>query len=487
MNSLEQRIKNFGAEKIFVALFLFVGVMILFTRPPYQLMDEINHFARTWQISEGIFLSPTTTIGDFIRGEHRSKKIFSFDDTAPPDTWRDNIYIAEVPASFLPEVFIADANHKHYVHAFKFDDVKNFLATPLNVQERELVMIPQTGVYPPPTYLPQAVVAIIGRALNLNAGIIFYAMGLSGLLFNAACVFAAMKLLPDAKPLIFLLAMMPMFLVEAASTSADAVTYGACIFATAWLLSLRQSTEKFSRAEIFGLIILAAVIAACKSVYGTILLLYFFIPRERVDNSAKKFWAFGIFLLAVNLSTALIWTELSVTAAGVEFYTSRYHGDLTADIAAQKIFVAEHPEAFFAAMINSLAHFKTWYAVSFIGTWSPQCDVTLPPIFYLLYGVTLIFFALSCAVPVKPIERAVMLFGTAMSVVAFFMMDYVIWSSVGGDMVYGIQGRYFIPLAPMVFVSMSFLPTMRRQNSIALFAGIFAGIMTLLTNFFAFY
>ncbi len=155
MNSLEQRIKNFGAEKIFVALFLFVGVMILFTRPPYQLMDEINHFARTWQISEGIFLSPTTTIGDFIRGEHRSKKIFSFDDTAPPDTWRDNIYIAEVPASFLQEVFIADANHKHYVHAFKFDDVKNFLATPLNVQERELVMIPQTGVYPPPTYLPQ--------------------------------------------------------------------------------------------------------------------------------------------------------------------------------------------------------------------------------------------------------------------------------------------------------------------------------------------
>ena len=138
-------------------------------------------------------------------------------------------------------------------------------------------------------------------------------------------------------------------------------------------------------------------------------------------------------------------------------------------------------------MINSLLYFKTWYAVSFIGTWAPQCDVTLPPIFYLLYGVTLIFFALSCAVPVKPLERAVMLFGAAISVGAFFMMDYVIWSSVGGELIGGIQGRYFIPLAPMVFVSMSFLPTMRRQNSIALFAGLFAGIMTLLTNFFAFY
>ena len=450
-------------------------------------MDEINHFARTWQISEGIFLSPTTTIGDFMRGDHRSKKIFSFDDTAPPDVWRDKIYIAEVPASFLQEVFIADANNKHYVHAFALADVKNFLATPLNAQNRELVMIPQTGVYPPPTYLPQAVVATIGRALNLNAGIIFYAMGLSGLLFNAACVFAAMRLLPDAKPLIFLLAMMPMFLVEAASTSADAVTYGVCIFATAWLLSMRQSTEKFSRTEIFALIILAAAIACCKSVYGTILLLYFFIPRERFGGSAKKFWAFGIFLLAVNLSTALIWTELSVTAADVQFYTSRYHGDLTANIAEQKIFVAEHPESFFAAMINSLLYFKTWYAVSFIGTWAPQCDVTLPPIFYLLYGVTLIFFALSCAVPVKPIERAVMLLAASISVGAFFFVHYLKWSPVGGEFVYGVQGRYFIPLAPMVFVAISFLPTMRRQNSIALFAGLFAGAMTLLTNFFAFY
>lgn len=485
MNSLEQRIKNFGAEKIFVALFLFVGVMILFTRPPYQLMDEINHFARTWQISEGIFLSPTTTIGDFMRGDHRSKKIFSL--MPPDDALNDKVYVAEMPASFLPDAFIVDANHKHYVHAFTLADVKNFLATPLNAQERELVLIPNTGVYPPPTYLPQAVVAAIGRALNLNAGIIFYAMGLSGLLFNAACVFAAMKLLPDAKPLIFLLAMMPMFLVEAASTSADAVTYGACLFATAWLLSLRQSTEKFSRAEIFGLIILAAVIVACKSVYGTILLLYFFIPRERVGGSAKKFWAFGIFLLAVNLSTALIWTELSVTMSGVELYTNYHLGFTETNIAAQKVFVAEHPEAFFAAMLNSLVQGKWWYLSNFIGSWGFLWNVTLPTLFYLLYGVTLIFFALSCAVPVKPLERAVMLFGAAMSVVAFFMMDYVIWSPVGGELIGGIQGRYFIPLAPMVFVSMSFLPTMRRPNSIALFAGLFAGIMTLLTNFFAFY
>ena len=65
MNRFEQRLENFGAEKIFVAIFLFFGVITLFMRPPYQLMDEINHFPRAWQISEGIFLSPTMTIREF--------------------------------------------------------------------------------------------------------------------------------------------------------------------------------------------------------------------------------------------------------------------------------------------------------------------------------------------------------------------------------------------------------------------------------------
>lgn len=487
MNSLERRIEHFGAEKIFIALFVLFGVMILFMRPPYQLMDEINHLPRAWQISEGIFLSPTITIGDFVNGaDVRSKKIFNLNQ-APADALNDKVYFAEMPVSFLPDDFIINANYKHYIHAFSIEGIEKFLATPLNAEECEPVLIPNTGFYPPPTYLPQAATAFIGRSLNLNAGAIFYLMGLNGLIFAAVCVFWAMKVLPEAKTLIFLLAMMPMFLVEATSTSADAVTFGVCFLGTAWLLSLRNSTEKFSRAEIFGLIILAIMLACSKSVYGTILLLYFLIPRERVGY-LKKFLLLGAGLLLLNLMTSLGWTEFALGTAGVEPANSRqYLGLQNVDVAAQKVFVVEHPQAFLDAVINSFGIGVVYYWISFMGFWGANGNFHLPYVFYVVYGITLIFFALTNGLRLTLAERSVFLFAATVSTFAFFLFDYLTWTPVGEDWIAGVQGRYFIPIAPMILGALSILPPMRHKHLIALAAGISSGVMMLSANFFAFY
>ena len=487
MNSLERRIENFGAEKIFIALFVLFGVTTLLMRPPYQLMDEINHLPRAWQISEGIFLSPTMTIGDFVNGaDVRSKKIFSLSQ-ASADAWGDKVYFAEMPVSFLPDDFIVDANYKHYIHAFSVEGIEKFLATPLNAKECEPVLIPNTGAYPPPTYLPQVIAAFIGQSLNLSAGAIYYLMGLSGLIFVAICVFWAMKFLPEAKTLIFLLAMMPMFLVEAASTSADAVTFGVCFLGTAWLLSLRNSTEKFSRAEIFGLIILAIMLACSKAVYGTILLLYFLIPRERVGG-LKKFLSLGAGLLILNLLTSLGWTELATNTTNVEPATSRiYLGLESVDIAAQKNFVAEHPAEFFNAIINSFGIGAIYYWISFIGLWGANGHFHLPYVFYLVYGITLIFFALTNGLRLTLAERAMLLFAAGISTTAFFLFDYLIWTSVGAEWIARVQVRYFIPIAPMILVASSILPPMRHKNLIALVVGVSGGVVMLAANFLAFY
>ena len=483
MDNLERRLENFGVEKIFIGIFLLFGVMILFMRPPYQLMDEINHLPRAWQISEGIFLSPTTTIGDFVNGaDYRSKKIFNL-RKAPADALNDKIYVAEMPVSLLLDDFIVNANHRHYIHSFSIEYIENFLATPLNADKCEPVLIPNTGVYPPPIYLPQALAALFGRILNLNAGIIFYLMGLIGLIFVAACVYWSMKFLPEAKQLIFLLAMLPMFIIEAASPSADAVTFGVCLIGTAWLLSLRNSTEKFSRAEIFELIILSIMLACSKSVYGTILLLYFLIPRERF----KKFWALGAAIVFVNLFVSLAWTYLSVTMTGVELYTDYYLGFTETNAAAQKIFVKEHSTVFFMALINSLFELKAWYLTNFIGSWGFSWNVNLPLMFYATYGMVLIFFALTNELSFKLGERGILIFAAAVSMIGFFFVHYLKWTPVGADYVKGVQGRYFIPIAPMILCALSILPPMKHKNLIAIAAGIFSGVMMLLANFFAFY
>lgn len=487
MNSLERRIEHFGAEKIFIALFVLFGVMILLTRPPYRLMDEPVHMARAWQISEGNFLSPTGSRDDVLKtvtGDN--KKSFGWTNRSP-EAATEKLFTASVPVSLIPDEFIFDVWDDSQDVKFSFDGLKKFLATPLNVDERESGFIPNTGTYPPPTYLPQAAAAFIGRSLNLSAGVIYYLMGLNGLIFAAVCVFWAMKVLPEAKELIFLLAMMPMFVVEAASISADAVTFGVCFLGTAWLLSLRNSTEKFSRAEIFGLIILAIMLACSKSVYGTILLLYFLIPPERV-GSLKKFLLLGAGLLLLNLMTSLGWTEFALGTAGVEPANSRqYLGLQNVDVATQKVFVVEHPQAFLDAVINSLGIGTVYYWISFMGLWGANGNFHLPYVFYVVYGITLIFFALTNGLRLTLAERAVFLFAATVSTFAFFLFDYLTWTPVGEDWIAGVQGRYFIPLAPMILGALSILPTMHHKNLIALAVGVSGGVVMLAANFFAFY
>ena len=481
MNRLEQWLENFGAEKIFITLFFLFGVIILFMRPPYRLMDEPVHFARAWQISEGIFLSPLKT-----QTEQGPDRNFGWKNLSP-EAATEKMYAASVPASLIPDEFLFEIEEDSTLRKFSFDALKKFLATPLNVDAREEGLIPNTGVYPPPTYLPQTLAALLGRILNLNAGIIYYLMGLSGLLFVTACVWGAMKFLPEAKPLIFLLAMLPMFLVEASSTSADAVTFGVCFLGTAWLLSLRNSTEKFSRAEIFGLMILSVMLACSKSVYGTILLLYFLIPRERV-GSLKKFFLLGAAILFLNLFVSLAWSWLAVGSTGAELATLRqYCGVKDVDVAAQKIFVAEHPTEFFSAIIYSVYVGGIYFWFISMGTWGANGEFYLPFTFYVAYSVPLIFFALTNGLKLKLGERGVLICAAAVSTLGFFFVHYLKWTAVGAEYVRGVQGRYFIPLAPMILFALSVLPPMRHKNLLATLAGVFSGVVMLLSNFFAFY
>lgn len=111
----------------------------------------------------------------------------------------------------------------------------------------------------------------------------------------------------------------------------------------------------------------------------------------------------------------------------------------------------------------------------------------MPPMFYIAYGITIIFFALSNGLSLKLGERGILIFAAFVSTLTLFVYDYLIWNAVGAKFIRGVQGRYFIPIALMIFGALSFLPPMRHKNLIALAAGVFSGVMMLLANFSAFY
>jgi len=117
---------------------------------------------------------------------------------------------------------------------------------------------------------------------------------------------------------------------------------------------------------------------------------------------------------------------------------------------------------------------------------SVECELA-DEIFCVLYGITLIFFGLTNGLRLTLAERAVLLFAAALSTVAFFLFDYLTWTPVGEEWIAGVQGRYFIPIAPMILGALSILPPMRHKNLIALVVGVSSGVVMLAANFLAFY
>ena len=479
LKNLERKIEAVGFEVVAVGLILIFATLVRIVTPPYQVADEINHFARAWQVSQGKFLSETAKVRTIEHGDNPTTKDqvrwSCQGGKVTLNAEDEEFFVAETPRSMMPPEFVLDVVNKF--HLVNFNMTRKFLSTPLNPDATELHLIPNTGSYSPPAYLPQAVAAFIGRQLNLSAGTIYFAMTLSALIFSATCVFLSMKLLPEKKILIFLLASMPMFLVEAASVSADAVIYGLCFLATAWILSLRKKSERLTGFEIFGLIIFAVTLGLLKQVYGAILLLYFLIPRSRFKSTAQ-FLGAGIFLLATELAVSTAWLYVSSDGGRIPLFTGFYMGLDGIDVAAQKNFILAHPTEFLAVFVRSLIHPDVWFAKTFFGVLG-IVNVYFPKIFYVGYAAALIVAASIGKLQLTLPQRFMMLFAAFVTTFGIFAVEYLVWSPVGADVIAGVQGRYFIPTALLALSSLSLFEPPRFANLTALLIGILSAASTI--------
>ena len=321
--------------------------------------------------------------------------------------------------------------------------------------------------------------------MGLSAGCIYYFMSMSALVFTAICIFFSMRIMPEKKLLIFLLAMMPMFLVEITSVSADAVIYGICFLGTAWLISLRKKTTKCSRKEFVGLFALAACLGLLKQVYGVILLLFFILPWKIMGGGRVRFFFVGALLLCVELLISGLWIDMAVYAQGTSIFTGHYLWLEGIDVFEQKAYIMSHPFETLKTIVRSLMHPEIWYAKTFIGilgivnVWMKE---------WIYWGYLMLLFAGSICgdLQLQLKHRLIMVVALVIGVIGVFLIEYLIWTPVGGDIIAGVQGRYFIPLA-MFFGVLSCKYSMRYENVLAVLGGLFGVGATLWTSYVAFY
>ena len=405
-------IKDFSLEKLFVLIALFFGILFVFILPPFQSVDEGMHFFRTYQISEGKFISQNIegAVGD------------------------------EIPASlskfyemYVP--FIRNIDKKTGI-----SDIKRDLLFPLNKEEKVFTRFTNTSLYSPVCYISQLPGVIAGKIAGLSLGGLYYLGRISNLISYCLLVFFALRITPFFKCPMFLLALMPMSLSLAGAYTCDVAVLGLNFLWMAVILKVMTLPQKvtFSNKWVIILAVLGLLISLSKS-YILLLPLIFLLP-PKFFNTKKDYFISTLGILAVAIAGLAFWS-FCIRGLSLDMNNS------FANSAMQMEFIKSHPFAYIFVLIKTFFVKTPRLLITMIGVLGWQ-DTKLDWITYIAYPFLMYFAVCADNFDFKPEQWQKILIWIVLiaGTIITYTSLYIMWSPVGNSVILGLNGKYFIPL-----------------------------------------
>ncbi len=415
----------------FFVLAILFGLMLILLEPPFVCPDENTHFLNICRISRGDFF-PTVVDGQI------------------------GCYLTEEELNYF-QSYGGIYNGMSDLLPYDYSTFRQLID---RQPSGELVFYATTSIQiNPMSYLLPALSVAVFKALTrgLSSYLIVSLAKITNLFFYAIVIRWALKKTPVFRNSMFLFALMPMSLFQGASTSYDAflIPTSFLLFAYATKILCAPEDYKISREDIFAICFACAFLFGAKIAYAPLVLILLAICH-------KKFGGWKQWGICVGL----------VGAVGVVFFLipSLINGAITKEFAppltevqiAHKAYVAENLHRFPIVIQKTFKTFGTFWLSSFIGVLG-WLDTSFPKPFLILFVLAFGFNALLDMCHTKGISRRARFLSLA-SVLIFFLGTiwtmYTVWNPVltntaGGDIAYGGQGRYFIPVVLFVLISFS--------------------------------
>lgn len=394
---------------LYAAIALPVAIFFAFLTPPFQTPDEVGHYWRATSIAAGD-LVPTM--------------------------------VANRPGALIP----SDARDLVWVlwmelagKDIQFDRSRFRAARKLRPRE-ETVRVSFPAFYTAVPYAPQAAAIFLGRLTDRPTLVVFYAGRVFNSVFGILLVMLAMRLLPEAAWVFGSLGLTPMFLYLAGSFSADVVTMGLAFCTMA--VALRPIGDGLHPLQKAAVPIFSGLLSLAKPGYALITLLS--IPRLRARS--ERLYGF------LALLAATIGGLIATMSARAAYYPLRT--DVVTDASAQIAIVLKAPLAFVRVAVSDYVQHALPYVEQIVGRLG-WLDIAIPRIVIFAYGILFFYVALSLSLRLRVIERTMLAIVLVATLFVLSLAQYLLWTSVGSAAIDGLQGRYFIPIAPLVILMIS--------------------------------
>lgn len=123
----------------------------------------------------------------------------------------------------------------------------------------------------------------------------------------------------------------------------------------------------------------------------------------------------------------------------------------------QLMFMLTHLISFTWIFIYTISHYSLYYLTTFVGSFEwdgTNLQSPLPLSLVLIYIMVLFLVALTdkSEVKINLNQKLLSIIIFLLSFVSIFVLEYLTWNDVGNTFIGGVYGRYFIPIAPLLFL-----------------------------------
>lgn len=395
--------RKWKTERIFLILYLTIGLLYNMVIPVSGVPDEGAHMCRAFGITQGDFIA---SVNDKGKG-----------------------------GSMLPS---------NLVHNWKGPDMK--LIDIVENSDVDLsdsmsfISYANTALYSPFTYVPQVIGIAAGRIFTRNIFMIAYIARFISWLITGIILYWSIRILPFGKNIAAMIALMPMNMHENISLAGDGFTTAIVIAFVCYVLYLRYKKGILRKREYFVMFLLLFLVASCKIVYMPICILAILVPVRKFPDRKNYFCTVAGAVVMV-LTVTFGWLAIS----------SRFLMEFQEGVnsAEQVKYILYHPLAYVAVIVRSVINSgDTWIREMFgnaLGYLNIECKVMI----IAICAVVLIYVSVKERIEWGIGEkfcRSIMFIACGIIFLLICTSLYVQWTAVASREIAGIQGRYFIPL-----------------------------------------
>lgn len=422
---------NFSIERCWLLAASIVGVMYCFLMPPNATSDELYHFERSYYYSDILLLQPAKSNEMTMRASDArlERKMTS-------DAKKDGGIGLLATLSDYQEVL-----DDFELTASESDS--RIVSVPL---DREFTL---ENNYPQ-VRLPAAIGIALARLLHLGTYPMYYFGRLFNYFYFVLLAYFSLKITPVGKEIFAAVSLLPMTIAVAATYSYDAGTNGLAFLLFALLLKAIYQTGPISRKTAISILLVTALLAPAKTIYGFISLASVLIPSDRFSNK-KQSTFYKISVISVFIAVTAITSLYYLTAvSGTGSSTSPY---VTLD------YCVSHPTVVIAMFLRSLGFYSDFYISSTVISPFGWQQESLQVPWALVIG-TLFFLYISVLPSTTDSTLPSIVHRLLFLVICLIIFSLVFlsmltgWTIPGEIAIQGVQGRYFIPILPMLLFSL---------------------------------